>query len=293
MKIIPYMPLFALAVTSCQPQVNQVSYVASPSPVVDETYVHKYGFEVDSKEWQSRGEHGQKVSTLKSGVTITHNYHFGKLNGETTYSFPYSSAIERVETYKDGILIIDEIRYMGNIPKKRTEYFPKGTKVTQWYENGTPHSVEEFEDNKLVKGDYTSYTNLPDSQVINGNGIRTNRDPFGQLTSRETIESGEMIERVSYWPNGTPREMLPFKDGLVHGLRRTFYIGGEPDKVEQWVHGAQNGITLVYLNGEKYAEIPYTNGAKNGVEKRFRNGTELFQEVTWLDGQERSTRQIK
>lgn len=289
MKTLLTLSFLALLAASCQPRHEErlvfTPRQMTPSPVIEETYVHKYGFEVDSKEWESRGEHGQKVITLKNGVTVTENFNYGQREGETTYTFPYSSAIERVQTYKNGQLAADEIRYLGNIPKKRTEILGNGmTKVTQWYDNGSPHSVEEFKDNKLVKGEFTTLNNQPDSSVVDGNGIRTNREPSGELTSRDTLENGEMVERVSYWPNGTPKEMLPFKEGIVHGLRRTFYVGGEPDKVEQWVHGAQNGVTLIYQNGEKYAEVPYINGTKNGKEKRFRNGTELFEEISWVDG---------
>ena len=285
MKKFPLIGSILLLATACQ---SSRSMSEPPRAVVSETYVHKYGFEVDPQEWQSRQSHGQKVTTLNNGVTVTESYNFGQLQGETTYSFPYSTSIERSQLFDKGNLSADETRYMGNIPKKRTEFLDADKKtVKQWYENGSPHSIETFDRDKLVTGEYFTFSHQPDSSVTEGSGTRTNRDPYGQLTSRETIDAGEMIERISYWPNGTPKEILPFKNNIVHGLRRTYYVGGEPDRVEQWENGVQNGISIIYQNGEKYAEVPYTNGTKNGLEKRFLNGDQLFEEISWVDGREK------
>lgn len=289
MKKLSFVCLGLLALSSCQKNAEYYPVVEAPRPyaVLDETYVHKYGFEVEPTEWQDRGQHGNKITTLNSGVTVTQSYHFGELDGETTYTFPYSSGIERVQIYSKGTLVSDESRFMGNVPKKRTEYLANdGKKITQWYENGAPQMVEEMSGNKLVKGEYYTLNNQSESQVHDGNGTRSNRNPMGQLISTDTIENGDMIERVSYFANGTPKEMLPFRNNIVHGLRRTFFVGGEPSTVEEWQNGTQTGITLIYQNGEKFAEVPFKNGVKNGLERRFRDGKDLFEEITWVDGNE-------
>lgn len=286
MKKISLVCVILLSTAAC----TRTTYYKSterPCAVVDQTYVHKYGFEVEPQEWESRGEHGQKISVLNTGVTATQNYSYGKLDGECTYSFPYSSSIERVQSYSKDELVADEIRYMSNTPKRRTEMLSNGTKrMTQWYENSVPQMVENFSQGKLEKGEYYTISNQLESRVDNGSGTRTNRDTYGQLVSKDTIENGEMIERVTYWANGTPKEMVPYKNEIVHGLRRSFFVGGEPNEVESWQNGVQSGVSITYRNGEKYAEIPYVNGVKSGVEKRYRDGTQLFEEITWLDGNE-------
>jgi antitoxin component YwqK of YwqJK toxin-antitoxin module len=278
-----------LTLVSCQSG-NYVSYnepMPRPCEVVDETYVHKYGFEVQPDEWKNRGGHGQKITMLNNGVKCIEKYSFGVLEGETTYSFPYSSAVERAEVYTNGNLISEESRYLGGNPKRRVEYLMPGVeKVTLWYESGVPEAVEEYNEKSLVRGEYYNAHHTLETQVVGGNGTRTNRSASGELLSRDTIENGDMIERISYFPNGTPKEMLPYRNNIVHGLRRTFLEGGEPKTIEEWQNGVQTGLTVVYQNGEKYAEIPYRGGLKHGIERRYVDGKDLFEEVTWVDGLE-------
>jgi antitoxin component YwqK of YwqJK toxin-antitoxin module len=70
----------------------------------------------------------------------------------------------------------------------------------------------------------------------------------------------------------------------VTGQRRTFLPGGEPHTIEEWSEDHQEGVTVVYQNGEKIAEVPYLNGIKNGVEERFKDGRFLVEEVNWKAG---------
>lgn len=289
MKKISYVCLLLSLAASCQKTVYVPIEEAPQRPyeVVDQTYVHKYGFEVKPEEWEDRGEHGKKITTLSNGITASESFNFGQLDGESTFSFPYSSNVEKAFVYSKGKLISEEIRFMGGAPKKRVDYIDGDQKkVTLWYESGVPQAVEEYLGSALQKGEYYNLANQNESQVINGNGTRTNRGSSGELLSKDTLENGEMIERTSYYVNGTPQEMLPFRHNIVHGLRRTFFKEGEPKTVEEWQNGVQTGITIVYQNGEKYAEIPYKNGLRHGVEKRYLDGKKLFEEITWLDGHE-------
>ena len=49
---------------------------------------------------------------------------------------------------------------------------------------------------------------------------------------------------------------------------------------------AREGTTTVFFHGEKYADIPYAAGEKHGVERRYRDGSEIVQEVSWYNGQQ-------
>jgi antitoxin component YwqK of YwqJK toxin-antitoxin module len=121
--------------------------------------------------------------------------------------------------------------------------------------------------------------------IENGQGVRLVRDDYGQLVSTDTVENGQMVLRQTYHPNGSPKETIPYRNDLVDGVRRTYQPAGEPDTVEQWRAGQQEGMTMIYKHGEKFAEVPYANGSKHGVECRYRDGSSKVQEIGWNAGQ--------
>lgn len=251
--------------------------------VVQETYVHRYGVEVPPQDWEERGEHGQVVSTLKNGVVVSKNYNAGTLEGDTTYTFPHSGLIEKVETYSNGQLVKETTFYLSGAPLREIRYNPDGTRLlTVWYENGTPGSIEQVDTQGLIaQGNYFDINHTQDAQVNGGEGNRLVRDAFGHLVSQDTIQGGQMILRKTFYPNGTPKEITPYHNGLVEGQLRTFQPGGEPHTIEEWTHGNQTGVTISFMNGEKVTETTYVNGVRNGTERRFRDGTTLIEEITW------------
>ncbi len=251
--------------------------------LVDCTYVHRYGVEVPPDDWSSRGENGQVISRLKNGVTVTKNFSAGTLEGETMYTFPHCDTVECVETYSQGCLDKKVQNYFCGVPKEEVQYRPGGQRVTSWYDNGTPQSIEEYEDHRLVYGEYYNPSHKLESQVSNGQGFRVGRDEYGELTSTDTIEQGRMVLRTTYHPNGSPKEIIPYEDGVVQGERKTFLPAGEPSTLELWDGGVQHGVTVIFQNGEKYAEVPYVRGMKKGVEKRYRNGKAVVEEISWYE----------
>lgn len=281
-----FLPLLAL-LAGCQPQAE---YVSEPYTVVDETYVHKYGFEVTPDEWQTRGEHGQKITTLKNGVTVKRNYKFGDLDGETTYTYPYSSTIQKSEQYVEGKLASEINFSQAGVPLNKKEYAGNTTTTTVWYAGGQPQAIESYNNEILVDGIYYSPKGAIESKVTDRVGERINRSSQGDLISKDTIAAGYLFERTISWPNGHPKEVAEYHNNILHGHRRTFEEGGEPVTDELWQNGLQNGTTILYVNGEKFAEVPYKSGVKSGVEKRYKDGKQLFEEVTWLDGKEQASR---
>lgn len=243
-------------------------------------------------EWKSHprngrigGEHGQRITTLKNGVTVTENYSFGKLDGPKTYTFPYSSTIQKIETHSQGELIQEEHSNIDGKPYQKVEFLGNNSKrITNWYSEGHPQSVEEFDGDMLAKGDYYTIEGAQESHVVDLNGERTNRDAQGKLLSRDTIVNGQLYERTTLWPNNTPKEVTSYKNGKIHGHKRSYSEDGSPVSDETWVDGLQSGMTILYINGEKYSEVPYRNGVKIGVEKRYKDGHQLFEEITWIDG---------
>src|SRR5690606_18588493 len=106
----------------------------------------------------------------------------------------------------------------------------------------------------------------------------------------DKLEEGILVERTLYYPNGTPKEHVTYNNSIIDGLKKTYLPDGEPATVEEWDNGYQHGLTIIYQHGEKFAEIPYNRGRKDGIERRYRDGKDLFQEVTWVEGLEGPTR---
>jgi len=135
-----------------------------------------------------------------------------------------------------------------------------------------------------MEADYYTLNNQVESKIDGGNGFRTNRDEFGQMISKDKFERGLIVMRTAYYPNGAPKEIVPYYQGKISGQRKTFLSGGEPRTIEEWSDDRQEGITVVFQNGEKIAEVPYLNGVKNGVEERFKDGRFIAEEVNWKNG---------
>ncbi len=272
----------ALILAGCQQQSER--YYAS-SEILDETYMHRYGVPVSPEDWNAGGNHGQIVTTLANGIVVTKSYNTGILDGDTTYSYPHSSSIEKVENYMNGILQKESTFYISGAPKQEIIHnSPQNITVTAWYESGAPKSKEQFQGDLLFQGTYCAQNNQMDSQVVNYNGTRTSRDDYGQLVSVDTIDKGLMSLRTTYHQNGSSKEVIPYANGLVHGEVKTYFPAGEPRTVEEWKNGVQTGTTTEYLNGEKVADCRYEAGKKHGIERHYRDGNTLVQEISWANG---------
>ncbi len=256
--------------------------------VVDTTYVHKYGVAVPSDFWTTSGEHGSVISTMGDGVIVNRSYTSGALDGETTYTYPHSTQIEKSESFQMGALVKVTEFYFDGTPKLLTTYNTpaQGMRaVNSWYLAGTPRSNEVYNGNQLVSGEYFTSLNQRDASVDKAQGTRLSRDDYGQLLSTDKVEDGQMVLSQTYHPNGSPRETIPYRNGYIDGVKRTFQPAGEPDTIEQWVGGQQEGISVVFQHGEKFAEIPYSKGEKHGTEYRYRDGKTRVQEISWYAGQ--------
>jgi antitoxin component YwqK of YwqJK toxin-antitoxin module len=283
-RLLTLLPLIALTGCRMNSQYNDV---------VQETYIHKYGVPVSKTDWDNQGKDGQIVSLRKDGVLVTANYVKGDVHGQTSYSFPNSSTIQFIETYAAGELISKKENYPSGVPMKE-EIYESNTlsKLTRWYEDGTPQANELYQNTFLVSGEYRTPLNVIETRITNGHGTRICRSNEGDLLSKDTIQNGQMVERVTYYSNGDPATVSPFENGVVHGARLTFLQGGLPNTVEQWVHGIQDGVTVIYQNGEKVAEITYVRGKKNGPEYRYRDGTLLVEEVNWKNNMQHGQRKL-
>ena len=252
--------------------------------IVDQKFVHRYGVTMPRYHWEETGKNGQVVSTTKFGVLCSQNFYLGKLEGESTYSFPFSDNIEKVELYSQDQLLKETTFYLNGRPKKEIVYNPsEHTKIREWYENGQIKSYEKYAGNKLAYAEYYDLRGNRISGIDNGSGVRTLRDKYGIMVFTDTFNDGKAEYRTTYYPNGAPYEVTPYKNGIVEGLRKTYYQGGEPKTIETWASGQQHGITTVFVDGQRSHEIPYVGGVKTGVGKVYKDGDILMQEQTWKD----------
>lgn len=269
--------LAALAFNSC----HRVVQIEMPP---EQTYVHKYGLEVEPDYWCESGQNGCIITKMRDGVTVTQTFANGMLNGDASYTFPHQTQVQRREFYENDNLIKQTIYLPSGVPLESTEYdSPTIWTTTVWYENGHPKAIEKFDRNLLVTGKYYNMQNQKDSWVYNGMGERMSRDSEGHLISLDTFRGGELVEKTFFHPNMCPKEIISFACGKVHGERKTYYPGGDPMAFEVWTEGKKNGTTIIFQNGEKYAEVPFLDGKKNGVERRFRDGSVVTQEITWYE----------
>jgi len=280
MKKLPLLAvaILALSTTGCR---NHRNY-----NIVQENYIHKYGVPVSKDDWAKEGQNGKVVQQDSQGVTITSSYQAGILHGDTTYSFANTSTIQKRETYENGQLTKVCTHYTSGVPYYQ-ECFENQTKaeVTSWYEDGTPTYLESYSNGYLIKGEYRTPENEVESRIQDGHGTRICRSMEGQKVAKESFQNGSKIERIDFYANGEPKSVTPFANNLPHGTRLTFLMGGVPNSIEQWVHGLQEGDTVLYQNGARVAKIPYLRGKKEGVAHYYRDNGELAEKISWHEGQ--------
>lgn len=253
--------------------------------VICET-VHTYGVPLDQDDWRARGQNGQVVSMRKDGVTVTRSYEEGILHGNCTYSFPHRDVIQKSETYNRGVLMQENFHYPSGLPQSQVVHeTPQKKVVTSWYETGSPKSQEQHVNQSLVTGEYYTPNYQVESRIDDANGNRIHRDGKGQLVASDIIENGQVKEKITFHPDGTPSAVTPYSQGKIQGERRTFLPGGEPATIEHWSGNLQHGNTIVFEQGEKRADVPYQNGVKHGIEQRYR-GNSVAQEINWTQGQQ-------
>jgi antitoxin component YwqK of YwqJK toxin-antitoxin module len=252
------------------------------SDILDQQWVHPYGVGVPRYYWEETGQSGKIITTLNQGIVCTESFYLGVLEGETTYTFPFSTEIERVQIFSHDQIKQETIYYRSGAMYRQVVYNPSEHHlVTEWYENGQLKSYEKFAGDLIAYGEYYDPYGHRLSYIEDGNGSRMYRDDEGLIVSIDSYKNGEIDYTSTYYPNGSLRDVIPYKNGLVEGLRKTYYSGGEPNTIETWSCGCQCGITTVFVDGQKSEEIPYVGGVKHGVGRVYEDGTFVIQEKTW------------
>ena len=254
--------------------------------VVSQRYIHKYGYDVSKEEWESTGYPGQVITTLRNGVTITASYEDGVLHGKTTYTYPHSQTVESLNIYERGNLVKKTSYNIRGIPQKEEIFLsPSHVKLTRWYSNGTPMSLEEYHNTELLEGEYYNKNNEAQFKVTKGSGMRITRDQHEQIVAKETIENGYPAKRETFHPHGIPHTIIPLSGGKIHGEKKVYAPSGEPISSEAYRQNILDGHATYYQNGCRYLELSYKNGVKHGTERHFIDGETIVEETEWLEGQ--------
>jgi antitoxin component YwqK of YwqJK toxin-antitoxin module len=254
----------------------------SDDQVVSQTYIHKYGYAVSQEEWEGKNYPGQIISTLRNGTVITATYENSELNGPCTYTYPHSQTIEKYVLYKQGVPVKEILYDIKGMPIQETaQLTPNRSSLTMWYADGVPRSVEEYEKEELIEGQYFNTSNEVEARVQNGSGLRIIRDTFGNLACKDNIEKGFLAKRESFYPNGNPECIATYERGQLNGERKTFTLEGEPVALEEWIKGHLHGTSTYYKNGAKELEVSYLYGKKSGWENHYIDGSTLSRQVSW------------
>jgi antitoxin component YwqK of YwqJK toxin-antitoxin module len=250
--------------------------------VVSQRYIHKYGYTVSKEDWESKSYPGQIVTTMKNGVTVTATYENGVLHGPCTHTFPHSQTVETYTVY-DKASPVREVRYdiTGMPLQEKNQLSPSRHTLTYWYTDGVPLSIEEYVNEELLEGQYFSRQNEVESRVDKGNGVRLSRNQKGELLSKDTVESGYMSVRESFYASGSPESITHYHRGQLHGEKKSFAQNGEPLALEEWVNGKLHGKSTHFKNGSKYLELSYLDGLKYGSEIHYVDGDQISQEIHW------------
>jgi antitoxin component YwqK of YwqJK toxin-antitoxin module len=253
------------------------------SDVISQRYIHKYGYAVSKEEWESRNYPGQVITNLRNGVTVTATYENGILHGPCTHTYCNSQMVESYYLYNQGNAVKEILYDIRGMPiRENVQLSPTRYTTTLWYADGTPMSLEEFANEELLEAQYLSVSNETEARVEKGNGLRIRRTQDGVLISKDQIQSGYMVKREGFYPNGAPENISYYSDGKLQGEKRTFaQNGGEPLVIEEYIKGQLHGKATYFKNGTRYLEISYLDGLKNGSEVHYLDGEQISQEIQW------------
>lgn len=273
---LPLLPIaLTLILSSCGSDNNN-------GQVISKRYVHKYGYAVSQNEWEKNQYPGQIITTLRDGITITAAYENGVLHGPCTHTHPHSQTVQYYYLYNQGNLV-KELTYdtIGMPISEKVQISPQRYTITQWYNDGTPLSVESFTGDELIEGEYFTTTNEVASRVERGTGVRIYHDRLGNLLSKDKIQNGYLAKRDTFYPNGMPQSTAIYVAGQLHGEKTTYSESGDPLLVEEYANGVLHGKTTQFIAGLKQKEIYYLDGMRNGPEIHYIDGEKIEEEILW------------
>ncbi len=122
----------------------------------------------------------------------------GDKHGLETYYWPSNPTQAKLAIQWDKGQIHGTVKswYKDGTPENSREmsHNQKQGHLTAWYKDGKVMLIEEYEKDRLVRGDYLQRgDSKPVSQVANGKGVATFYDPDGSFRTRVTYHDGKPV----------------------------------------------------------------------------------------------------
>lgn len=178
-----------------------------------------------------------------SGKIVETEYREGKRNGVMRTLDAATNRVESEVSYRDD-REFGKARYFHPSGKLRREVDRTETDLTTL--------AREFdEEGRLTRMSCGSSTSMP----------------IGRGECRNPGFSGVLR---TFNPDGSPREVLPMKDGLIDGVAETFGRGGAIARRETMAGGVLHGIAQLFAeNGAVLEEASFERGIPHGPARRF------------------------
>lgn len=104
---------------------------------------------------------------------------------------------------------------------------------------------------------------------------------IGRGTCRYADRSEELR---TYFENNKLHEILPFKDGFLHGRAETYNAAGELLRREEFMQGKLHGVSELYRRGKLEHQASFVKGILHGAQKKFHASGSLIEELLWQEG---------
>ena len=138
-----------------------------------------------------------KVYSPEGFITQIYHVKNGMKHGEDIEYYPQSrGTIPKISTYwiEGQLQGMCKTWYPNGVQESQRE-MNNGSKqgvLSAWYRDGSLMMIEEYENNKLAKGQYFKKNDpVPTSRVVNGNGVVTLYDADGHYKAKATIKNGK------------------------------------------------------------------------------------------------------
>lgn len=253
--------LIALILASCSVKKDNI---------VSQKFTHKYGIETSKDQWIARNREGSIEEVLSNGVRILSSYKKGKLHGECTESFPYSTDIAKKYTYENGIIVKERLIDKEGIPIVENSYLSESVKaVINWDNLGAPIRKEKYINDKLIEGVYYNPIGEIEATVKEGSGTRIKRDRIGAILLVDVIVFSDLVKRYTYHSNGSVHIISNFKNDKLEGDQKIYNPNGDLYMILPWHEGKLEGKKMIFKNNKPFWIIPHKSGMKSGIAECF------------------------
>jgi len=235
------------------------AHVLSGQADIDETAQNTWAFHGNCYAWN---EDGDPLARFP--------YQHGLLEGTTETFYP-TGEVKNKSHYKKGQLHGEEQSfYQSGSSQEITSYFQgnrHGTSKT-FYDDRSIASQEEYQDNKLITGNYFQKDQTLISQVSNGTGTRS-IFKNETLVMQQEIHEGQPLGWVTiFTPDGNIEKKYEInKEGEKHGTELQYYPNSSQVKISiKWLNDAIYGtIKTWYPDGTLESQKEMKHNTKQGI----------------------------